>query len=717
MHLRPKTGVRSAVTLITLCIATLFAGCASDLHHYQGISLTDEGHYEEGLAKLDLARQEAPKDVKKQQAYIQQRDLVIKKLLALASSARAVEDYEKAESQYLRVLNLDSNNMAARQGLAAIEAEQRHARMFAEAQAAFKRGDMVSAQATVRALLVENPGHVKGNQLRYQIGESTLKEDIAGPTLNIKGRKPVSLQFRETNLKMVFEAISRATGVNILVDKDVRNDLKVTLFIRDTPVDETLDLVLMQNQLEKRVLGENTVLIYPQTAAKMKDYQELKVRRFSLTNADPKHVQSMIKAILKTKDVFLDEKTNAVIIRDSAQAIRLAERLVASMDQPEPEVLLEVELMDVNRNKTIDLGVNWPTSISWAFAKVPVVQTDGSTKANSGPITINDWRGRTGQNITLNVGNGFGVAVKALQNDGDTRVLATPRIRVRNHEKAKTMVGSRTPVISSAATTTQGAASSVYNTNIQYLETGIKLEVEPTIYLDGDVAIKISVEVSDLGDKYENATTGTLAYSTTTNNASTVLRLKDGETQLLAGLLRGMTANNGSGKIPGLGDIPIAGRLFGIQSDQWQNREIVLAITPRIIRNNQIAEGDLIEMWSGTESALRYGNTKIRIPANSGIVSPTAVPTLAPPPAPAPVAPVPAAMPVAPQPAPATTVVPAEMPPAVPPPAAAAEAPAPTLVTISRPGFSPTVRLVTPQVPLVPPSETPAAAATNAPAQ
>jgi general secretion pathway protein D len=707
MYLRPTTGVRTAITLISLCLVSLFAGCASDLHHYQGISLNEEGHFEEGLAKLDQARKEAPSDAKKQQDYIQQRDLVIKKLLSLGNSARAVDDYDKAASQYLRVLNLDPNNVAARQGLDSIEAEQRHSQMYLEALSAFKKGDLASAKATVRLLLVENPGHVKGNQLRYQIEESSLKGDISGPTLNIKGRKPVSLQFRDTNLRMVLEAISKATGVNILVDKDVRNDIKVTLFIRDTPVEETLDLVLMQNQLEKRVLGENSVLVYPQTAAKMKDYQELKVRRFSLVNADPKHVQTMLKSIIKTKDVFLDERTNGVIVRDTAQAIRLAERLVASMDQPEPEVLLEVELMDVNRNKTINLGIDWPTSISWSFVKTPGSGT--GTTTTSSAITLDDWKNRTGKNIGLNVGNGFGVAVKALQNDGDTRVLATPRIRVRNHEKAKTMVGSRTPVISSAATTTSGASSSVYNTNIQYLETGIKLEVEPTIYLDGDVAIKVSIEVSDLGDKYENATTGTLAYSTTTNNASTVLRLKDGETQLLAGLLRGMTANNGSNKVPGLGDIPIGGRLFGIQSDQWQNREIVLAITPHIIRNNQITEGDLIEMWSGTESNIRYGSTNIRIPANSGIVSPS--PALAPPPAMVPTA-LPATPPAASVPAPAQASAESS-----PPNPAPTEAPAPTTVTITRPGFAPSVRLVSPLVPVVPAPETPAAPVSNAPAQ
>jgi general secretion pathway protein D len=170
------------------------------------------------------------------------------------------------------------------------------------------------------------------------------------------------------------------------------------------------------------------------------------------------------------------------------------------------------------------------------------------------------------------------------------------------------MIGNRTPIISSAAVPSTGAIGSaaVYNTNIQYLDTGIKLEVEPNVYSDGEVSIKISLEVSDLGTKYENTTTGTLAYATTTNNATTTLRLKDGETQVLAGLLRSSTSNTGGNKVPGLGDVPLVGRLFGIQSDNWQNRELVLAITPRVVRNSQASDAEIVEMWSGTETAVRY---------------------------------------------------------------------------------------------------------------
>ncbi|MFY9328344.1 MAG: cohesin domain-containing protein [Georgfuchsia sp.] len=599
-----STGLLKQAALLSMALI-LLAACASETQRREGLDLVIEGHYEEGLAKLEQAQKTDPDNATARRDYLRQREQILNRLLVAAGSELAQEHYDAAEAQLRRVLAIDPANDAATNGLAAVDSARRHDKWLAEAQALAKSGDIDGAKASLDLILMEAPDNNKANQLRLTLAEQTLKENIAGPTLNIQDRKPVTLQFRDANLKMVLEAIARITSLNILLDKDVRSDAKVTIFVKDTPVEETLDLILLQNQLEKRVLGENTVLIYPFNPSKSKDYQELKVRRFSLTNAEPKQVQTMLKTILKTKDIFVDEKTNAVIIRDTPEAIRLAEKMVASMDQPEAEVMIELELLDMDRNRSLDLGVNWPTSVSWMLPD---------------SMTLQEFRHRSASDVTLSV-KPFGATVKALETDGDTRVLANPRIRARNKEKAKIMIGSRTPVISSAAVPNTTGQASVYNTNIQYIDTGIKLEVEPTIYLDGDVAIKLNMEVSDLGDKFENVQTGTLAYATTTNNASTILRLKDGETQILAGLVRAFTSNGASQKVPGLGDIPLLGRLFGIDSDKWQNREIVLAITPHIIRNNQIAEADLLEFWSGTEANIKFGESKLMAAGTAGLIS------------------------------------------------------------------------------------------------
>lgn len=583
------------ILLAITAASLILVGCAGETTRREGVNLILEGQVDQGLAKLQEAAQAAPKNADIQMEYLRQRDQVINRLLTQANSARVVGDFAAAETHFRHVLALDPNNAMALGGLKEIEADRRNSVLLNEAQQRLARGDIDGAKDIVRMILIERPNDPQANQMRHRFEEQSLAEKVAGPRLNVQGRRPVTLQFRDANLKMVLEAIAKATGINILMDREVRNDIKVTIFVKESPVEETLDLILLQNQLDKRVIGPNSVLVYAMTSAKQKEYQELKVRRFVLTNAEPKQVQGMLKSILKVKDLYVDDKTNAIIVRDTDHVIRLAEKLIASIDLPEPEVMLEVQLLDLDRKKTLQLGIDWPNMVTWTF---PLA---------AGGNTLRGVRNIVSNGALMTFSPSLGATLKALEADGDTRVLATPRIRTRSKEKARVMIGNRTPIISSAAVPSTAIGSApVYNTNIQYLDTGIKLEVEPNVYIDGEVSIKISLEVSDLGTKYENTTTGTLAYATTTNNLTTTLRLKDGETQVLAGLLRSMSNNNGNQKVPGAGDIPLLGRLFGIQSDTWENRELVLAITPRIVRNTQPSDADLVEMWSGTDANVRY---------------------------------------------------------------------------------------------------------------
>ena len=154
---------------------------------------------------------------------------------------------------------------------------------------------------------------------------------------------------------MVFEALSRTSGINVLLDKDVKPDLKTSIFVKDVSVEDAIDLILMQSQLEKKIISDNTVFIYPNTPAKIKDYQDLKIRSFHLTNADPKQMLTMIKTLLKTKDIFVHEKTNSIVMRDTPEAIRLAEKMVADQDIADPEVMLEVEVLEISRSRLSEI--------------------------------------------------------------------------------------------------------------------------------------------------------------------------------------------------------------------------------------------------------------------------------------------------------------------------------------------------------------------------
>jgi general secretion pathway protein D len=592
------------IRLTAIASALVLWGCApGEMVRNQGMTALSDSKYEEGLSLLANSVQQNPGSAQLRKDFLFQRSLIIDRLLSEAAAKRRDKQLEAAEASYRRVLGIDGNNVAARQALNEIDTDRRHERLLDDAEAAINKEDFATAKSLLNVVAVENPANVRASQLRYRIEEPALKENITGPTLNIKSRKPLTLQFRDGNLKMVLEAIARATGVNIMLDKEVRNDIKVTLFVKDTSVEETLDLLLFQNQLEKRVLGENTVLIYPATAAKAKDYQDLKIRRFALGSADAKQVQAMLKTILKVKDIFIDEKTNSVVLRDTPDVVRLAERLVLSMDRSEPEVMLEIDVMQVDRTRMMNLGVNWNGN-----------SEKGLTWTLPTGMTLQQFKDRTMSNVSI---PDLSINVNALKRDGDVNDLATPRIRVRNREKAKILVGARNPVVSSAASPSSSGGSPVYNTSVTYIETGIKVEVEPDIHPDGEVAIKLNLEVSSAGNPITNSQSGTVVYKINTNNVATLLQLKDGETQILGGLLQ-QKSDQSQDKIPGVGDVPIAGRLFGSTTDVWDKTELLLAITPRIIRNVKSGEADLVEMWSGTESHVKFGVPNIKAAAGAG---------------------------------------------------------------------------------------------------
>ena len=397
--------------------------------------------------------------------------------------------------------------------------------------------------------------------------------------------KPINVDFKEATLSQVCQVLYRSAGINYVFDKDVRTDQPISITLRKTPVRDVLSLILLSQQLEQRAINPDTVLIYPNTPAKARDYQPLTVRSFYLTNIEAKTAAATLRTILKARDLVSDDKQNVVVMRDTPEAIRMAEKLLAVHDMPEPEVMLEVEVLEIKRSRLQELGLLWPSSLMLA----PLASTVG------GAVTLKDLIHGTSASLGATVPS-FGI--NARSDNGDTNLLANPRIRTRNRETAKIMIGDRVPNITTTATSTGFVGESV-----QYIDVGLKLDVQPTIYLDNEVAIRISLEVSNIVSLVQTKT-GTQAYQIGTRNASTVLRLKDGENQVLAGLISDEERSSGS-KVPGLGDLPVLGRLFGSKRDEGQKTELVLSITPRLVRNIRRPGIEQTEFSIGPEAALR----------------------------------------------------------------------------------------------------------------
>ena len=273
-------------TLSIFCLALVLTACAGERLHREGVSLIDEGKIEEGLGKLAQAKLADPGNADFKKDWLLQRDQITQRMMSEGRRDETAERWDLAQARYAKVLALDPGHIAAAQAINDITHERKQANRLDEAALLYGKGELEQASNLLARVLVENPTQPRAQQLRTQIAEATQNNSLNGVSLNLKGRKPVTLQFRDANLRMVMEAIARTTGLNILFDKDVKSDLKVSIFVRDTPVEEAIDLILMQTQTAKRVMGENSFLIYPDTEAKSRDYAELKIRRFSMTNAD-----------------------------------------------------------------------------------------------------------------------------------------------------------------------------------------------------------------------------------------------------------------------------------------------------------------------------------------------------------------------------------------------------------------------------------------------
>lgn len=538
----------------SILLAFLLAACAHSAAYREGMELIDAGKTEAGLVKLEDAARQDPRNREYRQALVRQREAALQNYLNLADAARQQGKWDVAEDLYRRMLAIDPYHARARTGLEAAAEERRQRREASDKQRRSK----------------ERPARAG-----------------SAPQLSAALRQPITLDFREAQLRQVFEAISRGSGLNFIFDRDVRQDLRTTIFVRNSSIEDILRFVLVTNQLERKVLSENTVLVYPNTPAKLRDYQELVMKSFYLSNADVKATANMIRALVKTKDLYVDEKLNLLVIRDTPDAVRVAERLVANQDLAEAEVMLEVEVLEVGTNKLQALGIGWPNSLS-----AGVIGAAGTP----GVITLAEWQNRSSEMVRLTVTDPV-IALNFRSQLDRSNLLANPRIRVKNKEKARVHIGDKVPVITTTTTATGFAAESV-----TYLDVGLKLEVEPTISLSDEVGIKIGLEVSSIVQQIRSAS-GTLSYQVGTRNAITALRLKDGETQVLAGLISDEDRKNAN-VIPGLGELPVLGRLFGTHDDRRNKTEIILLITPRVVRNLARPGPAMEEFASGTETAI-----------------------------------------------------------------------------------------------------------------
>ncbi len=596
-----SSSVFNPVTGLILVALGLLTACSTEQRvRAQAQETMSKGDFEEGVKLLEDGLKANPDSVILRSNLLLTKNAAIETLIGEALVLKKAGKYEEAKTPLQRALVLDPINARVFAIQDEMTTQARQDQVLQSALALESAGKLDQALRMADQGLKDNPRHDGLITLQRRVAAQLRSKQVAAAQGSLSETRPISLDFNEASLRTVLDLVSRNSGVNFVLDKDIRSDARVTVYLKNAKVEDALDLIISANQLAKKVLDSKTIAIYPNTTEKQKDYQEQIVRVFYLAGSDAKNAAAFLRSMLKIKEPFVEERTNMLAIRDSQENVQLAEKLIALFDAGEPEVLLEVEVLEVSSKRMLQLGVNPPTSFS-----LSLLAPSGATGYNLGNIgTVRP------RNIGVGVGN---ATVDFKRELGDFTTLANPRIRVRNKEKATVMVGDKIPVV----TTTTGIGGFVSD-SVTYLDVGLKLNVEPTIYPDDDVAVRMSLEVSTLGTPVKT-NSGTLAYQIGTRNATTLLRLKDGETQMLAGLISKEDRTSVTG-LPGAADLPVLGRLFSDQQNSANKTELVLAITPRVLRNIRKPEAQEAEVWVGTEASPRlrpYGGLRPDLSASS----------------------------------------------------------------------------------------------------
>lgn len=515
--------------------------------------------------------------------------------LVKADKFFADNKYDDALQEYQTAVTLDPSLERARQQADAVRKLKSSLIFSKEGEEFEKNRNTREALRSYHKALEFNPA----NKEAREGVERLLKNKrpmLEGFELQLKSKKPITLKFKDAKLKDVFNILSQLSGINFIFDEGVK-DQNFTIYLENATFHQALEVITQMNKLGKKILNEKTVIIYPKNAEKNKQYEDLYLQTFYLNKIDAKKAINLLRTMMQIKKIYVNEDLNAIVIRDSADVIELAGKILEANDIPDAEVLLEVEVIELSRKNEENLGFvlsRYAVSTAGFNNGTPfsdILSGSTTTPDSSNLLQIFAWREFSG---FLTVPNATFNFAKTLSN-GET--LANPKIRVKNREKSKFNVGTRVPI-----TTTSSPTGGGVNVNVQYVDVGVKLNAEPTIQLNNEVAMKLSLEVSSIlsRDTVGGSGSATTVVTIGTRNFDTVLTLKEGETSIIGGLIQDSKSKSKQ-KIALLGDIPLIGSLFSGNVNNNDKTELVLAITPRIIRGVTIPDPGVAAFWTGKE--------------------------------------------------------------------------------------------------------------------
>jgi general secretion pathway protein D len=435
------------------------------------------------------------------------------------------------------------------------------------------------------------------------------------PMLEPASDRPINLNFPQPKpIKQIYQSLASAAGINVIFDPQLKDD-NVSIVLTNIDFQKALETLLRQENHFYKTIDEKTMLIAADNPQNRKTYEDLVIRTFFLSNGDVTEVSNALRSLLQTTRISINKAENSITLRDTADKVAIAEKIIEQNDKQLAEVVVDVELLQIDVNKTQDLGLLLSSYSSSAILAAPGGKNNYGADIPAGSFTWDQLKQLSLRSFGFTIPN---LTYSFIKNNTDAELLAKPQLRISEGQKAQLIIGDKIPIPTTTFNTgTTVGGNIVPVTSFQYQDVGIKIDVEPRVHHNKEITMKLVVEVSNLNG-FVTVQQGQNQPIIGTRTISSNIRLKDGETNFLAGLLRNDKSHN-TDTVPFLGDIPILGRLFSKKATTNKTSDLVLTLTPHIIRIPDVTEEDLMPVYVGTDANISFqGTPRIESPAGAG---------------------------------------------------------------------------------------------------
>lgn len=575
--------MKKKILFLFTSLSIIIISCAPTSYN-KGKNLYERGYYDDSVKSLEEAVRRSPTNLKYRSLLERAKLAASQKHFTQAQMLIGKKDYQSALSELQITLLFDPSNQYA--------------------------------QDTLENLLktvAEEEKKARAQLITIEDMKRKADEESKGPMIDPASNIPLVLKFNNAALKTILDAISKASGINFVYDEKAELSKKISVDFAQINMEQALDYIMQQTKHFYKVLDPHTLIVIPDNKQKREEYEEQVMRTFYLSNADAKEVFQLLRSIVQGKKMATNKDLNSITIKDNPQTVALCERIINANDKSVGEVVVDVELLEVNSTKLKTLGIDLTSKNMTIGPEYNMTKDDKGNVTGIGtgpPIPLGEIDAvYKGILYAFPIPN---IIVNFLQTDSDSQVLAKPQLRVMEGKKASVHIGDRVPIPTSSyvypGNTTQ--TNYVPTTTFTYQDVGVKIEIEPRVHHNREISLKVTAEVSSVTGYIESSSALQAAQPIIgTRKVQTEIRLEDGESSLLAGLLREEDSNSFSG-IPGIGSVPLLRRLFGNSNLNKKSTDVVLLLTPHIIRMPNITSDDLKALWVGTEQRPKIQGVK-----------------------------------------------------------------------------------------------------------